>query len=39
MRIGVSVPDASGPGALARVRETIERAAEQGFASAWMKTS
>ena len=36
MRIGVSVPDASGPGALARVRDTIAGAAEQGFASAWM---
>ena len=36
MRIGVSVPDASGPGALTRVRDTIQQAADQGFASAWM---
>jgi 5,10-methylenetetrahydromethanopterin reductase len=36
MRIGVSVPDATGPDALTRVRDTIVAAADQGFASAWM---
>ncbi len=36
MRIGVSLPDASGPDALTRVRDTIHQAADQGFTSAWM---
>src|SRR5882757_7516209 len=41
MRIGVSLPDPSGPDAqgrppLAQVRDALQRAADQGFASAWM---
>ena len=41
MRIGVSLPDPSGPDAqgrppLAQVRDALRRAADEGFASAWM---
>ena len=41
MRIGVSLPDPSGPDAqgrppLAQVRDALRRAADDGFASAWM---
>ncbi len=36
MRIGVSLPDATGPDALGTVRRELARAADEGFASAWM---
>jgi 5,10-methylenetetrahydromethanopterin reductase len=36
MRIGVTIRDETGEFALIRVRDQIRRAAEQGFASAWM---
>src|SRR5438874_1121616 len=36
MRIGISLPDPSGPAALTKVRDTIQRAADDGLASAWM---
>src|ERR1039457_1010492 len=36
MRIGVSVPDPSGPDPLGQVRDTLRRAADDGFPSAWM---
>jgi F420-dependent oxidoreductase-like protein len=36
MRIGVSVPEQSGPDALSRLTEELDRAAADGFASAWM---
>jgi 5,10-methylenetetrahydromethanopterin reductase len=36
MRIGVSLPSPSGPEAIARVREELQRAADEGFASAWI---
>src|ERR1700723_3815366 len=41
MRIGVSLPDPSGPDGqgrppLAQVRDALQRAADDGFASAWM---
>jgi 5,10-methylenetetrahydromethanopterin reductase len=36
MRIGVSLPDPSGPGPIAAVRGQLQRAADDGFASAWM---
>src|SRR6202020_16372 len=41
MRIGVSLPDPSGPDGqgrppLAQVRDALRRAADDGFASAWM---
>jgi F420-dependent oxidoreductase-like protein len=36
MRIGVTLVDHSGPDAFARLREDLERAAGDGFASAWM---
>jgi 5,10-methylenetetrahydromethanopterin reductase len=36
MRIGVSPQDPSGPAPLTGLREELQRAAEQGFASAWM---
>jgi 5,10-methylenetetrahydromethanopterin reductase len=36
MRIGVAVQDPSGPEAMARLREELQRAADDGFASAWM---
>ena len=41
MRIGVSLPDPSGPDAqgrspLGQVRDALRRAADEGFASAWM---
>ena len=36
MRIGVALPDATGPDALATVRGELQRAADEGFPSAWM---
>lgn len=36
MRIGISLPDPSGPDALTKVRDQIQRAADDGLASAWM---
>lgn len=36
MRIGVSLRDPSGPGAMAELRDELQRAADDGFASAWM---
>jgi F420-dependent oxidoreductase-like protein len=36
MRIGVSLQDPSGPDAMTKLREELRRAADQGFASAWM---
>ncbi|HTT51802.1 MAG TPA: TIGR03564 family F420-dependent LLM class oxidoreductase [Streptosporangiaceae bacterium] len=36
MRIGVSLPDATGPDALGTVRLELRRAADDGFLSAWM---
>jgi 5,10-methylenetetrahydromethanopterin reductase len=36
MRIGVSLQDPSGPGAMAKLRDELQRAADDGFASAWM---
>jgi len=36
MRIGVSLADPSGPEPFTRLREDLQRAAGQGFASAWM---
>jgi 5,10-methylenetetrahydromethanopterin reductase len=36
MRIGISLPETAGPQALARLREDLQRAADDGFASAWM---
>ena len=36
MRIGVSLQDPSGPGALTKVRDELQRAADDGFDSAWM---
>ncbi len=36
MRIGVSLAEPSGPGALRRLGERLRRAADDGFASAWM---
>jgi 5,10-methylenetetrahydromethanopterin reductase len=36
MRIGVSLRDATGPDALTRVRDELQRAADDGFPSAWM---
>ena len=36
MRIGVTLPDPSGPDAFARLRDDLQRAAGDGFASAWM---
>jgi 5,10-methylenetetrahydromethanopterin reductase len=36
MRIGVSPQDPSGPAPLTALREELQRAADQGFASAWM---
>jgi len=36
MRIGVSLPDPSGPSPMTALREELQRAADQGFASAWM---
>lgn len=37
MRIGVSLRDPSGSGAMARLRDELQRAADDGFASAWMR--
>jgi len=36
MRIGVSLRDPSGPQAMTRLCEELQRAADDGFASAWM---
>jgi 5,10-methylenetetrahydromethanopterin reductase len=36
MRIGVSPQDPSGPAPLTALREELQRAADQGFTSAWM---
>jgi 5,10-methylenetetrahydromethanopterin reductase len=36
MRIGVGLQDPSGPGAMTKLRENLQRAADDGFASAWM---
>src|SRR5258708_22992085 len=36
MRIGVSLQDPSGPSRMTALREELQRAADQGFASAWM---
>jgi 5,10-methylenetetrahydromethanopterin reductase len=36
MRIGVSLEDPSGPEAMTRLRDELRRAADDGFASAWM---
>jgi F420-dependent oxidoreductase-like protein len=36
MRIGVSVAEPAGPPALAKLRDKLQRAADEGFGSAWM---
>src|SRR5260370_15410848 len=36
MRIGISLPDPDGPQALAELHDLLARAADDGFASAWM---
>src|SRR5262249_60752103 len=36
MRICVSLQDPSGPNAMAKLRDELQRAADDGFASAWM---
>jgi 5,10-methylenetetrahydromethanopterin reductase len=36
MRIGVSLAEPTGPGALSKLRDQLRRAADDGFASAWM---
>ena len=36
MRIGTSAAEPAGPDALVRLREDLQRAADDGFASAWM---
>jgi 5,10-methylenetetrahydromethanopterin reductase len=36
MRIGISRGEPAGPDALARLRDDIQRAADDGFASAWL---
>jgi 5,10-methylenetetrahydromethanopterin reductase len=36
MRIGVSLQDPSGPAPMTALREELQRAADQGFPSAWM---
>jgi 5,10-methylenetetrahydromethanopterin reductase len=36
MRIGTSVTEPTGPGALSGLRDQLQRAADDGFASAWM---
>ncbi len=36
MRIGVGLQDPSGPAPMTALREELQRAADQGFASAWM---
>jgi 5,10-methylenetetrahydromethanopterin reductase len=36
MRIGTSVAEPTGPGALSELRDQLQRAAGDGFASAWM---
>src|SRR5262249_42806504 len=39
MRIGVSLQDPSGPNAMTKVRDELKRAADDGFASAWMSNT
>lgn len=36
MRIGVSLHDPSGPSPMTKLRDELQRAADEGFASAWM---
>lgn len=36
MRIGVALQDPSGPGAMTKLRDELQRAADDGFASAWL---
>src|ERR1022692_3595809 len=36
MRIGMSLTEPTGPGALAALRDQLQQAADDGFASAWM---
>src|SRR6266704_5650471 len=36
MRIGTSAAEPAGPDALVRLREELQRAADDGFSSAWM---
>lgn len=36
MRIGIALPEPTGPGTFARLRGGLEQAASDGFASAWM---
>src|ERR1700746_561296 len=36
MRIGTSQDEPAGPDALSRLRDQLQRAADDGFASAWM---
>src|SRR6266702_7796882 len=36
MRIGTSAAEPAGPDPLARLREELQRAADDGFSSAWM---
>jgi 5,10-methylenetetrahydromethanopterin reductase len=36
MRIGVSLRDPSGPGAMTKLRDELQRAADDGFDSAWL---
>lgn len=36
MRIGTSLADPTGPGALGELRDQLQRAADDGFASAWL---
>src|SRR6266700_2261637 len=36
MRIGTSLAESAGPEALGRLRDDIQRAADDGFASAWV---
>jgi F420-dependent oxidoreductase-like protein len=36
MRIGVALQDPSGPEPMTKLRDDLQRAADQGFASAWM---
>lgn len=36
MRVGVALPEPTGPGVLGRLRDDLRRAADDGFSSAWM---
>ena len=36
MRIGVGLQDPTGPAPMTALREELQRAADEGFASAWM---